>query len=184
MPPFIADIFNHHPRFYTKTTNFVVVPAAVIVSTCVLKCERWFCSNHHFHAYIVLYDPTDPIGPPLSRCAAIAAAPTAADVRDAQHCQRPFRRLPMIGNGDVLHFTGFERRLDEGGFDAVMIGRCACFCGGISEVSRHFSSCCDWRHVSAVAHVYVFARYIISDFPRFPRIVALCTVCFVRAEAR
>ena len=30
----------------------------------------------------------------------------------------------MIGNGDVLHFTDFERRLDEGGFDAVMIGRC------------------------------------------------------------
>ncbi len=59
----------------------------------------------------------------VNRCAAVAAAPTAADVCDSEQYQRPFRRMPMIGNGDVFHFTDFEQRLDEGGFDAVMIGR-------------------------------------------------------------
>jgi tRNA-dihydrouridine synthase len=62
----------------------------------------------------------------VNRCAAVAAAPTATDACDAEQCQRPFRRMPMIGNGDVFHFTDFEQRLDEGGFDAVMIGRFAC----------------------------------------------------------
>jgi tRNA-dihydrouridine synthase 3 len=59
----------------------------------------------------------------VGQCARAAAAPTPADLLDAESCGMPFEPMPVIGNGDIFCFQDYQRRLQTTKCDAVMIGR-------------------------------------------------------------